>query len=172
MKITILDNSKIKYNDRYLTPFQTYADIDDATCAQLIASGDAKYADESIAAAEVAGEPEAPKTPDFDPKANGGYVAEAVISPEQRAKLEAEGKLNDDTPVIGQDNTQPKDTTPEPEVKTEVLGEDGKPMTPEQIQAAAEQARAASARPTGEASDPDKAPTVGELQDSGEVVTP
>lgn len=168
MKITILDKSQIKYNGHFLTEHQTYNDIDDKTAQELLASGEAKRAADEIAGVSFSSAPEAQQTPKFDKEKNGGFVGEAVLTPEQKAKLAEENKV-DTTPVVGQDNTLPKDTTPEPEVKTEVLGADGKPLSDEEI--AKQQQQAAAQAPAGD-TDPDKVPSVAEVQNAGTVVTP
>lgn len=134
MKVTILENATVKYGEYYLTPFQTYNDIDDATAQELIKNGDAKLASDKIEGVSVTTEPRVPHTKKFDPKANGGYVAEAKLSASKKAELEANGEV-DPTAVTGEDNTQPKDEKTQVVEKTEVLGENGQPLTDEEIQA-------------------------------------
>lgn len=142
MKVTILENSKIKYNEFYLIPFQTYNDIDDKTAQELIASKDAKESDESIEGVSVATAPLAPHTQKFDVKANGGFVGEAALTAEQKKDLEEKGVATndkgekvakDETPVTGKDSTLPKDETPEPVVKTKVYDDNGKELTEEEL---------------------------------------
>lgn len=163
MNITILDKSTIKHNGHYLEQFQTYNDIDEVTAAELIKAGEAKEASEKIAAISHTEAPEAPRTPEFNVAKNGGFVAEAVVTPEKKKKLKDEGKL-DETPVTGKDTTQPEKEE-EPVEKTVVFGPDGvTPLTEEEI------AAKESAVTAGEPTDPDKIPTVGEAQVSGEEV--
>ena len=167
MKITILENSKIKYQGRYLTPHQTYNDIDDKTAQDLIASNDAKLAADEISGASVASAPQAGRTPGFDPKAEG-YKGEAKLTEKQRKELEEKGETTDskgnvikkdETPV---DNSKPAEPAA-PVEKTEVLGEDGQPLTEEQIRAK-EQAAAVGTT--------EQPATTGELQKTGEEVPP
>lgn len=162
MVITIIDRSVIKHNGYFLIPFQTYNDIDDKTCQELIDLKLAEVANSSIPGVSYTEAPLAEKTPQFNVEKNGGYVAEAVIDPAKKAKLEAEGKLNDKMPVVGEDKTLPKDNTPEPEIKTEVLDEKtGKALSEEELKARETQVAAMSG------GNSEKVPTVGELQNAG-----
>lgn len=170
MKITILENSKVKYNNHYLIPFQTYNDVDDKTAEELVKSKDAKVADESIVGVSVETAPEHPNTPKFDKDKNGGYVAEAQLTEKQKRDLEEKGKAKNDageevpadaTPVVGEDKTLPKIEDDKVEVKQKVYDDQGNELTDEQIRAK----EAAAASGGGE-----KLPTPQEASASGEEV--
>src|SRR5437764_1077562 len=116
MKITILDKTNVKYNGYYLVAHQTYNNIDDATAAELIKSGDAKRAADEIVGVSFDSAQPAVKTKAFDVKANGGYVAEAELTAEQKRDLAEKGEATadngakvakDETPVTGKDTTLP-----------------------------------------------------------------
>lgn len=166
MNITILE--RVKYAGRYLVVHQTYNDIDDTEARRLIDSGAAQEADPSIAGVSVHSQPQKPGTPAFDAKKDG-YKAEAKLTEKQKKDLEEKGKAvnpdtgeeiaKDETPV----NSKSADTTPEPKEKVEVLGENGQPLTEEEI-AAREKAAAAGAQET---------PSTPEaLNNSGQAVPP
>lgn len=174
MNVTILEKSAIKYKGRFLTPLCTYHDIDEQTAAELIASGDAKEANEKIPAVSIAIESRVPKTGQFDPKANGGYVGKAKLTAEQERELEEKGKAKnakgeeiekDDTPVTGKDSTRKPDVeTPKVDAEeVEVKDDSGKVLSAEEI---AERERAAAA-----AAPVDVIPTAAEANASGEVVS-
>jgi len=171
MKITILENSKIKYNEFYLIPFQTYHDIDDKTAQDLIAAKEAKLSDDSIEGVSFTSAPQAPHTEKFDVNKNGGYVAEAALTAEQKKALEEKGEAvndkgekvaKDNTPVTGKDVTLPKDTTPEPTTRAKVYDEFGKELTEEEIKAKEAAATAATANKEAlpSAQDANRAPEV------------
>lgn len=137
-----------------LQHFQTYNDIDDTSAKQLIDAGEAKPAADEIQGVSYLSAPEAQKTAAFDVAANGGYVAEAQLSEKQKADLANKGEATapdgtkvakDETPVTGKDATQPKDTTPEPEVKQKVYDDKGKELTEEEIKAKEQTAAAQTA---------------------------
>lgn len=165
MKITILDNSKIKYRSHYLTAHQTYDDIDDVTAQQLIDSGDAKLAGDDINGSSFASAEEAQHTPEFDPKREG-YKGEAKLSARQKKELEEKGEAtNNKGETIKADDTPVDTSTPAepaaPKEQTEVLGEDGQPLSEEQIRA--KEAAVAGRAPS------DAIPTVGEADKAPEV---
>lgn len=172
MNVTILESTKVKYNGRFLTAFQTYNDIDEKTASELIASGDAKQADDKIAAVSVTTENHVPKTEKFDPERNGGYKARAKLTPKQEKDLEEKGKATnakgeevpaDDLPITDKDETV-KSSVEDPKVdaeEVEVKDENGKVLTPEEI-TAKEQANAVSGS--------EATPTVEEAQRTGEEV--
>lgn len=138
MKVRILGS--VKHNGQLLEQYEVY-ELGSGIAQSLIDTGVAeKVEDEKkTATPEPAPKPRAPKGKD-EP-----YVAEAELSPEKKAKLEAEGKLNDDTPVVPRTHEpDPKEVTKvESEVKTEE-----KPQ--EQQQEAQEQPAVASVEPQKE----------------------
>lgn len=145
MKITVLDKTNIKYNGFYLLAHQTYNDVDDDTANELLKSGEAVLANDQIVGVSYSSGKLAEKTKAFNVKENGGFVAEAQLTEEQKRDLAEKGAAKneagqevakDETPVTGKDSTLPKDTTPEPTVQQKVYDPvDGHELTDEEIKA-------------------------------------
>lgn len=93
MKIRILSDA-INHNGKMLEQYEIY-DLPDKTAKEFL---DEKLATlDGVEKKEALPEPEPTPRPDEPVET---YVGEAVLTPEQRQQLEAEGKLNDEKPVV------------------------------------------------------------------------